>query len=142
MERTLFRVTSRNESQDLDSNEIEAVRVQLVSDLKTGYQARGKTWGGLQQERASCYSDGATTAEGHLRTQTMLGHNEAQTRQTLAALQRIESNTYGTCSDCKGFIGRRRLNSNPTATRCHACQSHHEGTIHQNHRGSSTSVDL
>jgi len=40
-----------------------------------------------------------------------------------AALLRIAHGTYGTCSDCEGSIESRRLEAQPTALRCHACQT-------------------
>ncbi len=38
------------------------------------------------------------------------------------ALARIEEGSYGTCSDCGEPIGWPRLNAQPTAERCIACQ--------------------
>jgi DnaK suppressor protein len=39
-----------------------------------------------------------------------------------AALARIEDGSYGTCRDCGEPIGWPRLNAQPTAMRCIACQ--------------------
>jgi RNA polymerase-binding transcription factor DksA len=38
------------------------------------------------------------------------------------ALARIAEGSYGTCSDCGEPIGGPRLNAQPTAERCIACQ--------------------
>ncbi len=38
------------------------------------------------------------------------------------ALARIAEGSYGTCSDCSEPIGWPRLNAQPTAERCIACQ--------------------
>ena len=43
------------------------------------------------------------------------------------ALARIEEGSYGTCSDCGEPIGWPRLNAQPTAERCIACQQKLEG---------------
>ena len=40
-----------------------------------------------------------------------------------AALLRIAHGTYGSCIDCEGPIESRRLEVQPTARRCHACQT-------------------
>lgn len=42
-------------------------------------------------------------------------------RAILAALDRIESGTYGTCGDCGEAIGEARLKAIPEATRCLNC---------------------
>jgi RNA polymerase-binding transcription factor DksA len=40
-----------------------------------------------------------------------------------AALLCIAHGTYGTCIDCEGPIESRRLEAQPTARRCHTCQT-------------------
>jgi len=42
------------------------------------------------------------------------------------ALSRLHSPEYGQCSDCATDIPFMRLQANPVATRCIACQSLHE----------------
>ncbi len=42
------------------------------------------------------------------------------------SLADIKSGKYGICSDCARNIGHKRLNANPTATRCMPCQSKRE----------------
>jgi len=46
----------------------------------------------------------------------------AELSEVEAALARIEDGSYGTCSDCGEPIGWPRLNAQPTAERCIACQ--------------------
>jgi DnaK suppressor protein len=43
-----------------------------------------------------------------------------------AALERIESGSYGTCLSCSGPIGEARLDVEPSAARCRACQEAQE----------------
>lgn len=50
----------------------------------------------------------------------------AQLREVEAALGRIEEGVYGRCQDCGGEIGEKRLEINPTATRCTHCQTRYE----------------
>jgi DnaK suppressor protein len=46
----------------------------------------------------------------------------AELTEVEAALARIADGSYGTCSDCGDAIGWPRLNAQPTAERCIACQ--------------------
>jgi DnaK suppressor protein len=51
----------------------------------------------------------------------------AELSEVEAALNRIADRSYGTCSDCGEPIGWPRLNVQPTADRCIACQEKLEG---------------
>ena len=71
--------------------------------------------------------------ESVTRMQTDLDLEEAgrdldEMRDIDGALQRIANGSYGTCDDCGGDIDARRLEAQPTATRCIACQTQHEKT--------------
>ena len=43
-----------------------------------------------------------------------------------AALRRIDMGVYGVCRECDGDIAFERLQSQPAAERCVACQEQHE----------------
>jgi len=45
-----------------------------------------------------------------------------------AARERVANGTYGECIDCGEPIAPARLEVNPTARRCAACQAQHEKT--------------
>lgn len=45
-----------------------------------------------------------------------------------AALERVQTGTYGVCIECGGEIGFQRLSAYPTAKRCIECQRLHEKT--------------
>lgn len=45
----------------------------------------------------------------------------AEARQIRLALSRIESGTYGTCTNCGDEIAPERLKARPIATRCIKC---------------------
>jgi DnaK suppressor protein len=48
-----------------------------------------------------------------------------------AALQRLAQGTYGLCSDCAAYIPRARLELEPQALRCVACETVRErGRLH------------
>jgi DnaK suppressor protein len=48
-------------------------------------------------------------------------HTTISIRAILAALERIENGTYGTCSNCGEAIGEARLKAMPEAMRCLSC---------------------
>jgi len=43
-----------------------------------------------------------------------------------AALQRLDSGSYGSCVDCGGAIAKARLEARPSATQCLACAEREE----------------
>lgn len=49
-------------------------------------------------------------------------HETAQLGDIDAALERLQSGTYGICMDCGVNIPTARLNAYPTAKRCRDCQ--------------------
>src|ERR1700692_4400806 len=52
----------------------------------------------------------------------MVTRDVAELSEVEAALNRIADGSYGTCGDCGAPIGWPRLNAQPTAERCIACQ--------------------
>jgi len=50
----------------------------------------------------------------------------AEIRGIEAALRRIDMGVYGVCRECDGDIAFERLQSQPSADRCVACQEQHE----------------
>lgn len=50
----------------------------------------------------------------------------AELRQIRLAGERLEHGLYGRCSDCDAAIDPRRLQAQPMATRCAACQERAE----------------
>ena len=56
------------------------------------------------------------------------GRDLDELRDIDAALQRIESDDYGTCEQCGNDIGYPRLEVQPTAVRCIDCQAQYEKT--------------
>ena len=47
----------------------------------------------------------------------------SELRRTQGALQRLHTPDYGICADCGADIPYSRLNAEPSATRCVACQT-------------------
>jgi DnaK suppressor protein len=59
------------------------------------------------------------------RTEAVLHSVRNQRDEVLAALARIDGNTYGKCVDCGLEIPEGRLDARPDAARCVACQAKH-----------------
>lgn len=51
-----------------------------------------------------------------------------EVRDIEAALERVQTGTYGICTDCGGPIDFERLQAWPTAKRCLPCQQRYETT--------------
>jgi len=65
---------------------------------------------------------GTSLAEGD-RAEAVLASAMSQRTEILAALNRIQDGSYGTCADCGRPIPEGRLEARPEAARCVACQS-------------------
>ena len=65
---------------------------------------------------------GSTLSEAD-RTEAILHSARSQRDGVLAALARIDENTYGRCIDCGGDIPEGRLDARPDAARCVGCQA-------------------
>jgi DnaK suppressor protein len=65
---------------------------------------------------------GSTLSEAD-RTEAILHSARDQRDGVVAALTRIEENTYGRCVDCGGEIPEGRLDARPDAARCVNCQA-------------------
>jgi DnaK suppressor protein len=57
------------------------------------------------------------------RSEAMLSSARGQRAEVLAALARIEDNSYGQCVDCGNPIPEGRLEARPEAARCVSCQA-------------------
>jgi DnaK suppressor protein len=67
-------------------------------------------------------ADAGSTLSETDRTEAILHSARSQRDEVLAALVRIEDNTYGRCVDCGGDIPEGRLDARPEAARCVDCQ--------------------
>jgi DnaK suppressor protein len=56
------------------------------------------------------------------RTEAILHSARSQRGEVLAALSRIDENSYGQCVDCGHEIPEGRLDARPDAARCVGCQ--------------------
>jgi DnaK suppressor protein len=70
-------------------------------------------------------ADAGSTLSETDRTEAILHSARSQRDEVLAALARIEENTYGRCIDCGDEIPEGRLDARPDAARCVNCQAKH-----------------
>jgi len=70
-------------------------------------------------------ADAGSTLSETDRTEAILHSARSQRDEVVAALARIEDNTYGRCTDCGGDIPEGRLEARPDAARCVNCQAKH-----------------
>ncbi len=75
--------------------------------------------GGYPQDSADA---GSNLSEAD-RTEAVLQSARSQRDEVLAALARIDQNTYGRCVDCGQEIPDGRLDARPDAARCVNCQA-------------------
>ena len=68
-------------------------------------------------------ADAGSTLSESDRTEAVLHSARSQRDEVLAALARIDENTYGRCVDCGGDIPEGRLDARPDAARCVNCQA-------------------
>jgi len=68
-------------------------------------------------------ADAGSTLSETDRTEAILHSARGQRDEVLAALARIEENTYGRCVDCAGDIPEGRLDARPDAARRVGCQA-------------------
>lgn len=54
------------------------------------------------------------------------GRELTEMQDVEAALERIQGDVYGICTDCGDPIDRARIEAYPTAKRCIRCQTRHE----------------
>lgn len=89
---------------------------------------------GMDEEReriALGERDADTSDEALLDTlsaidEALVQQNLQDVRDIAMARRRIETGTYGKCTDCGSDVGYERLLAYPTAKRCIDCQREHE----------------
>ncbi len=64
--------------------------------------------------------------QGQAMAQASVQRQEAMLQNVAAALQRIDDGVYGLCLDCEEPIAVKRLEFDPTVSRCVGCESRRE----------------
>lgn len=115
------------------ASQLQALRTHLLEQLR---QQRGG-----EVSRAEAAADARSIAQGDW-AQTdaerdlavALEERElAELNQIAAALARIADGSYGECTACGADVGVARLQANPVAERCMACQTRLEQAQGQPH---------
>jgi DnaK suppressor protein len=103
--------------------------LQLLQTRLSGLERdRGAQLQGLTQAEAARQTllqdadDAAQRASAHEVEAIVSDLDSAEYEQTRLALQRIHGATYGRCADCAAAIPFARLQIEPQALRCTACQ--------------------
>lgn len=101
---------------------LAARRAALAQEVRAGAEKR-------KAERADNVPDsGELAADDVTRDVTLaeVDRDAAEIEAIDAALERLDSGTYGRCTQCGNAIAPNRLAQNPEAARCVACQERHE----------------
>lgn len=88
-----------------------------------------RSGGEREAERLAGYpggSDAVAIATVSASDDAVVRQNTQDVRDIIAARERINDGTYGTCVDCGAPIAYARLRAYPTAKRCIDCQRLHE----------------
>ena len=86
---------------------------------------RGDGMLGLANHSEETDDDAVADLETSLDT-ALLERNVFELSEIMKALERLNAPAYGECAECQESIPYARLQANPMATRCTACQSAHE----------------
>ena len=81
--------------------------------------------------------EGATIAFERAQTVALVLHVQGHLAEIEAAIERLESGTYGTCMRCDQRIAEARLEARPTAMTCIRCASTGTPGCHPEGRSSS-----
>ena len=105
-------------------------RERLLQERTQLLQRIAEQRGGLvsRADMAADHFDNSFQSRAQIRTerQTEFAINEHETAELGdidAALERMDADTYGQCTDCGVTIPPERLNAYPTAKRCIDCQT-------------------
>jgi len=108
---------------------LRALRQQLTTEVRDEASERYRDIAGEVVDSG----DEAIGAELAGVENAVIGRNVVEVRDLEAALERLATDAYGRCIDCRGEIELARLKAYPTCKRCEPCQRAYEHT----HAGTS-----
>jgi len=103
---------------------LEAEKVRLETELASaGNKSNEGDWQGASDGTTPAIdpNEAADQIEELTANVPIVESLEAQHREVLASLDRIENGTYGVCTNCGQEIPLDRLEANPAAGTCLAC---------------------
>lgn len=100
---------------------------QLAREIEEGAQLRLEEdrFANIAGEVADAGDASTATEQADLRN-AQIERDVLEMRNIEAALERMESGSYGICTRCGGDIAIARLRANPAAERCIECQAAYE----------------
>ena len=101
----------------MDTQEIRADLEQIIREADALIAAAAAE----QDDEIDNESDDANGSEAD-REEALVEAGVERRTEALAALERLDSGTYGTCIDCNAAIVEDRLAFRPEAARCLSCQ--------------------
>ncbi len=115
--------TSTSTPHDVHKAQLIEARAQLLARI--AFERGGVV---SRADMAADHFDNSFQSRAQIRSEretefAMNEHETAELGEIDAALERIQSGTYGQCTDCGAIIAPARLNAYPTAKRCIDCQT-------------------
>lgn len=114
----------------MTSRELEAARTELQrrrrAILEATRRAQAELDGLRGTEHGPELEEEAQTEQGLADVERLGAAERLELRRIDAALERLESGSYGTCAECGGEIERKRLVALPAAVHCAACATARE----------------
>ena len=108
---------------------LEKRRTALIAELEDdAARVRAEPFAALAGESPDAGDESVADAIADT-DQADLNRDLGELRAVEAALDRFEVNRYGFCKECGVEIPLARLEANPAASRCAACQGRHEKTF-------------
>lgn len=101
--------------------DIDATKALLHDRLADKIRHLEKITTSLRSEHSKSFSEQAIERESDEVKEQLKASTEAEIIQIKATLDRIESDTYATCSKCEGSIGAARLEALPYTQFCINC---------------------
>jgi DnaK suppressor protein len=112
---------------------LEALRKQLLDRAATlrlelaGAQGQEASRRDAERDRVGDRKDAAAETESLTVADAEMQRDLDEWQDVEAALQRLREHRYGLCADCGVPIALQRLQTQPAALRCTACQQQAEG---------------
>lgn len=109
----------------MDAARLDTIRAELAEEqaaVERQLAEHGVVEGGIEMDVAEGFADSAQATTERAEVISHIEQLQAQRREIVEALARLESGTYGRCERCGQPIPRERLEAIPTARLCVRCK--------------------
>ena len=103
---------------DQELEQAHALESRLRTEITASLESRRSTTSGESE-----YPEGSSLAFEGAQSTAMLQQTTTHASEIVAALERVDAGTYGTCVRCEGRIARGRLEARPSSRYCIDCAS-------------------